>query len=117
MINQDGRDIQKEFQNNEAICGKLIDLFQMISNKCRFRIICTLTKGEFCVNDIAEIIGETKVSNISQHLKMLRLAGIIACRREEKRMVYRLEDQRVRSMIDYFRTQFLETSFKETNSL
>ena len=113
MLNSKGREIQKEFQGNEAICGSLIELFQMIANKCRFRIICTLAKGEFCVNDLAEIIGETKVSNISQHLKILRLAGIIACHREEKRMVYHLADERIRGMIDYFRNEFLEPTLKE----
>ena len=76
MLNQAGIEIQKEFQSNQALCGQLIELFQLISNKCRFRIICTLTQEDFCVNDIAEIIGETKVSNVSQQLKMLRLAGI-----------------------------------------
>jgi DNA-binding transcriptional ArsR family regulator len=108
MLNQLGKEIQKEFQSNEALCGDLIHIFQMISNKVRFRIICTLTRGEFCVNDIAEIIGETKVSNISQHLKMLRLCGIIESRREEKNMMYRLADDRIRGMIDYFRTVYLE---------
>lgn len=107
MLNQLGREIQKEFRNNEAVCGNLIHLFQLISNKCRFRIICTLTHGEFCVNDIAEIIGETKVSNISQHLKMLRLSGLIESRREEKKIIYRLSDERIRGMIDYFRATYL----------
>jgi peroxiredoxin family protein len=81
-LNEAGREIQKEFQSNEALCVGLIGIFQLIANKCRFRIVCTLTRGEFCVNDIAEIVGETKVSNISQHLKMLRLAGLIASRME-----------------------------------
>ncbi len=108
MLNQLGKNIQAEFQSNEALCGNLIHIFQMISNKVRFRIICTLAQGEFCVNDIAEIIGETKVSNISQHLKMLRLCGIIEARREEKNMIYSLSDDRIRGMIEYFRAVYLE---------
>jgi ArsR family transcriptional regulator, lead/cadmium/zinc/bismuth-responsive transcriptional repressor len=110
MLNSTGSEIKKEFQSNEALCGTLIDVFQLISNKCRFRIICTLTRGDFCVNDIAEIIGETKVSNISQQLKMLRLAGIVTARREEKRVVYSLADERIRGMVEFFRSQYLETN-------
>ncbi|QXD25203.1 metalloregulator ArsR/SmtB family transcription factor [Opitutia bacterium ISCC 51] len=113
MLNETGREIKKEFQSNEALCVGLIGIFQLIANKCRFRIVCTLTRGEFCVNDIAEIIGETKVSNISQHLKMLRLAGLISSRREEKRVVYRLADDRIRGMVEYFRGQYLENNSEE----
>ena len=110
MLNELGSQIQKEFRSNEAVCGHLIHLFQLIANKARFRIICTLTRGDFCVNEIAEIIGETKVSNISQHLKMLRLAGLIESHRDETRMIYSLSDERMAGMIDYFRTEFLDTT-------
>ncbi len=115
MLNQAGIEIQKEFQSNQALCVELIELFQLISNKCRFRIICTLTQGDFCVNDIAEIIGETKVSNVSQQLKMLRLAGIVSAHREEKWMVYRLDDDRVRSLVGFFKSQYLEHDSTEDN--
>ena len=108
MLNELGSKIQSEFRSNEAVCVHLIHLFLLIANKARFRIICTLTQGEFCVNDIADIIGETKVSNISQHLKMLRLAGLIESRREEKRMIYSLSDERMSGMIQYFRAEFLD---------
>lgn len=107
MLNDLGIEIQKEFRGNDAVCGRLIHIFQLIANKARFRIICTLTRGDFCVNDIAEIIGETKVSNISQHLKMLRLAGIIESRREEKHVIYSLSDERMIQLIQYFRAEFL----------
>ncbi|MCB1120356.1 MAG: helix-turn-helix domain-containing protein [Verrucomicrobiae bacterium] len=113
MLNPEGIEIQREFRSNEALCEGLIDVFQLIANKCRFRIICTLTRGEFCVNEIAEIIGETKLSNVSQHLKMLRLAGIVASHREEKRMVYRLADERIRGMVDFFRSRYLEAKTTE----
>lgn len=115
MLNRVAIEIQREFRSNEAVCGRLIDTFQLIANKCRFRIICTLTRGDFCVNDIAEIIGETKVSNISQHLKILRLAGLISVQREEKRMVYSLADERIREMVDFFRSHFLEAKDTEDN--
>ena len=117
MLNNTGREIQKEFQGSDALCVSLIGILQLIANKCRFRIICTLTRGEFCVNDIAEIIGETKVSNISQHLKMLRLAGIIASRREGKRTVYRLTDERIHGMVEYIKSKYLENNSVEEKQL
>ena len=58
-------------------------------------------------SEIAEILGMDKLSNLSQQLKVLRLAGIIQCHREEKQMVYTLNDERVRDMIGYFKAKYL----------
>lgn len=114
MLNALGQEIQSEFKANNALCQQVIGLFQLISNKSRFRILCILSRGEFCVNDIAEIVGEGKLSNISQQLKILTLAGMVERRREEKRIIYRLVDDRVRDLIAYFREHYLMN--RETES-
>jgi DNA-binding transcriptional ArsR family regulator len=107
MLNEIGQKIQREFQANNAPCQRVIGLIQLISNKARFRIICVLSHGEFCVKEIAEILGEGKMSNISQQLKILTLAGVVDRRREEKKIIYRLVDHRMRDLIAYFREHFL----------
>jgi len=104
MLNSLGKELRHEFSKSEEMCGQVIDLFQLMSNKQRFRIVCILSRGEFCVTEIAEILGTEKVSNISQQLKVLRLAGVIRCRREEKNMVYSLVDQRLRKVLDYLKS-------------
>lgn len=96
-----------EFQRNDLLCNKVIGLFQLVSNKTRFRIICLLVRGEFCVNEIVEVVSEGKGSNISQQLRVLSLAGVVARRREKKRILYRLADERVRGLIGFLRDQFL----------
>jgi len=103
MLNEVGKELQSEFEASEEMCGQVIDLFQLMSNKQRFRIVCILSRGEFCVNEIAEILGADKVSNISQQLKVLRLAGVIRCRREEKFMVYSLVDNRLRMVLEHLK--------------
>ena len=107
MLNQLGKELQREFASNEEVCRHVIGLFQLIANKQRFRIVCILSRGEFCVKEMAEILGTEKLSNLSQHLKMLRLAGVIRCEREEKRMVYALADERVRDVIGFFKEKYL----------
>ena len=99
--------MRDEFKANNALCQKVIQLIQLISNKTRFRIVCILARSEFCVNEIAEIVDEGKLSNISQQLRILALAGIIEKRREEKKIIYRLVDDRVRDLIGYFREKYL----------
>lgn len=101
-------EIKREFEGNEAVCGKVLTLFHLASNKARFRIICMLARGEFCVNEIVEVVSEGKLSNISQQLKMLTLAGLIERRREGRQILYSLKDQRLREMIEFLRSRFLE---------
>jgi DNA-binding transcriptional ArsR family regulator len=100
-------EFKEAFRNNEAVCAKVIQLFQLFSNKGRFRIACLLSRGEFCVNDITEVVSEGKTSSISQHLKILTLSGVIERRRENQRILYRLKDQRVAGMIQFLQGQFL----------
>ena len=107
MLNEIGQELRREFAQNEEVCRHVIGLFQMVSHKTRFRIVCILSRSEFCVAEIAEILGTTKLSNLSQQLKILRLAGIIESRREEKRMIYSLADERVREVIGFFKEKYL----------
>lgn len=103
------RKIRDDFRKNDTVCSQVVGLFQLISNKGRFRIICLLTQGEFCVHEIMEAVGGGKLSNISQQLKTLALAGVVERRREDRRILYRLRDERVRNMIGFLRGQFLDS--------
>lgn len=103
-----GQTLKHHFENNEAICQRVIELFQLVSNKTRFTILCALSKGDFCVQEIAEIVGVNSLSNISQQLKTLRLAGIVESRRNRTNVIYNLANEQVRHMIDYLHQEFLE---------
>ncbi len=106
-MNTSMRKIRDYFKRNDAVCSRVVGLFQLISNKGRFRIICLLAHGEFCVHEIMEAVGGGKLSNISQQLKTLALAGVVERRREERKILYQLKDERVRKMIGFLREQFL----------
>jgi DNA-binding transcriptional ArsR family regulator len=101
------KELKEAFRKNEAVCARVISLFHLFSNKERFRIACLLARGEFCVNEITEVVSEGKTSSISQHLKMLTLSGVIERRRETQRILYRLKDKRVGTMIQFLQKQFL----------
>src|SRR5690348_13626709 len=100
-MNTIGQELKEAFRKNEVVCARVIQLFQLFSHKGRFRIACLLARGEFCVNEITEIVSEGKTSNISQQLKMLALSGIIERRRENQHILYRLRDPRVGKMIQF----------------
>ncbi len=103
-INQELKDA---FQKNEEPCGHVITLFQLLSNKTRFRIVCLLARGEFCVNEIVRAVCAGKLSNVSQQLKILALAGVVERRRQDRKILYSLKDRRVRNTVQFLRKQFL----------
>lgn len=107
MTNAQDKLIQEEMARNEPACEELIDVIQLIANKHRFRIICLLGRGDYCVGDIAEILKIDKVSNLSQQLKILKLAGVISSRRENKNVVYSLTNERVGRIISILREDFV----------
>lgn len=104
--------IKREFNRNQQVCEKVVGLFHLLSNKVRFRIVCTLLHGEACVQEIAEVVSGGQMSNISQQLRMLRLAGVVEKRRDGKQILYRIEDDRVRELIEFLRGRFLTSRKK-----
>lgn len=82
--------------------------FQLIANKARFRIVCLLRNGWFSVNEIVEIIQAGTLTNISQQLKTLALAGILERKREGRQVFYRLQDESTHKMINFLEKQYLE---------
>jgi ArsR family transcriptional regulator len=82
-----------------------MEILSLISNKTRFQILCALHEDDFCVNELVEIVGG-KISNVSQQLKSLSLAGIVTRRRENQRIIYSLSDGTVRRLLSYLQQQF-----------
>ena len=60
----------------------------------RLCVLESLALGELSVTDLSERVG-CQVPNMSQHLAVLRSAGLVTTRREGSTVFYRLADQRV----------------------
>jgi DNA-binding transcriptional ArsR family regulator len=54
----------------------------------------SLAVGELSVGDLSNRVG-CQVPNMSQHLAVLRSAGLVTTRREGSTVFYRLADERV----------------------
>jgi DNA-binding transcriptional ArsR family regulator len=108
----DVKKIKARFENNELVCEKIIDLFALLSNKIRFRIVCLLMEGDFCVSEIVDIIQIGKISNISQQLKLLTMSGIVEKRRDKKNIYYHLVHEELQHIMNFLHENYLNT---ETN--
>jgi DNA-binding transcriptional ArsR family regulator len=107
MLNKKAEEIKKRFEGNEAVCQHVIDVFTLISNKTRFRILCLLKEGDFCVKDIVEVVQMGKISNISQQLRLLTMSGILEKRRDKKHIIYHFKDEKIKKMIVFLEKNYL----------
>lgn len=82
---------------------RLAQLFRLLGDAKRTRILYALLEaGELCVCDIAATV-DVMESTVSQALRLLRTAGIVANRRAGRVVYYRLADAHVRSLLDLSR--------------
>jgi ArsR family transcriptional regulator len=65
-----------------------------LSDAKRLCVVERLADGERSVSDLSRDVG-CQVPNMSQHLAVLRAAGIVASRREGSTVFYRLADPQV----------------------
>jgi len=85
---------------NREKTDKIVDFLRAIANPVRVEIIKQLLKGEKCVTDIKKISDSTQ-PNISQHLTILRLNGIVECEREGHFKCYKLKNpEEVKKILD-----------------
>ena len=76
---------------NDLNYRKVADFFKAFSHSTRVAIIAELLDSKKCVTDIKELV-KVKQPNISQHLSLLKLNGIVEWGQEGKRKCYFLRN-------------------------
>jgi ArsR family transcriptional regulator, arsenate/arsenite/antimonite-responsive transcriptional repressor len=69
----------------------IITIFKALADETRVRVLKLLGSKELCVCEIAAALG-LEQPRLSFHLRILKEAGIIVDRRQERWMLYRLND-------------------------
>jgi len=75
----------------EASAGKAAGLLRTLGNEKRLMILCQLGEGELPAGALQEPLGLSQ-SALSQHLAVLREAGVVETRREAQTIYYRIAD-------------------------
>jgi ArsR family transcriptional regulator len=75
------------------------ELFKVMSHPSRLAILTILRDGEQCVCHL-EVMLHLRQANISQHLMVLREAGLVADRREGWNIYYRVIQPQIFSVMD-----------------
>lgn len=70
---------------------RLSDLFKLMGDRSRLHVLWCICQGECSVGEICTATGLSQ-ANVSKHLQMLRMGGIVACRKEGNSRIYFLAD-------------------------
>ena len=81
-----------------AIIGKVAEIFKILGDPTRVRILSALGMRELCVCDISALLGMNQ-SAVSHQLRLLRGAGLVRFRKEGKVVWYSLADSHVMELI------------------
>jgi len=76
----------------------LSDIFKVLGDPTRLRIVSALATRELCVCDIANLLG-TSVSAVSHQLRVLRISKLVKHRKEGKMVYYSLDDDCVQTLL------------------
>jgi DNA-binding transcriptional ArsR family regulator len=93
MPHDHGQQIEKVLQKmpTQESCVEVSDIFKLVSDGSRLRILWLLGHCEECVCNIAAAMEMTDPA-VSHHLRVLRKGGLIVSRREGKEVYYKLAD-------------------------
>ena len=105
MSNQISKPINKDAIENgekslpqEKLLAVITNVFQALSDHTRVKIIYALVKQEFCVRDLAIVIGISE-SGISHQLGFLRELQLVKTRREGNVIYYSIAYAHLTAML------------------
>lgn len=99
IIHQDRVDDVLHSMPSDKTFLNLAELYKLIGDTTRCRILFTLDKNEMCVCDIANVLNMTK-SAVSHQLAVLRNSRIVKCRRSGKEVYYTLDDDHINKLFE-----------------
>jgi ArsR family transcriptional regulator len=94
---------------------KQAEIVKAISHPLRIAIVDFLKDGEQCVCDIAEYVGSER-SNVSRHLSVMVNAGVLQCRKEGLKVIYKLKTPCILDFLSCV-TACLKEQLKESEKL
>lgn len=79
--------------------AELADVFGLLADAGRLRVLVALLGGEMCVCDLAAVARASE-SAVSHHLRLLRAHRVVQVRRSGRMAYYKLADAHVRLLLD-----------------
>jgi DNA-binding transcriptional ArsR family regulator len=75
----------------DAVIDTAVELLKALASVARLTLVLELTRGDRCVHELVDATGMTQPL-VSQHLRVLRGAGIVSAHRRGREIAYSLSD-------------------------
>ncbi|ABB13734.1 ArsR/SmtB family transcription factor [Carboxydothermus hydrogenoformans] len=100
----------------DFLLAELAEIFKALAHPTRLKVIYYLKDRERCVCEFIEEFS-LEQSNISQHLAVLKRAGIVSSRRVGLNVHYRLTNPKFVELVDLLKDIVIEETKKESENL
>lgn len=88
----------KKVMLEESMLEETCNIFKMLAEPSRLKIVMALLEGEMCVYHIVNAV-EGKQSAVSHQLRILKDGGVIRARRNGQNVVYSIADEHIAQMV------------------
>lgn len=75
------------------------DVFKALADPTRLKILECIRKGEKCICEIIPYTGKSQ-PNVSQHLKVLKNAGLVDERKDGTRIIIQVSKNEIYTIVD-----------------
>jgi len=76
-----------------------VDVFKALADPTRLKILECVRAGEKCICEIIPYTGKSQ-PNVSQHLKVLKNAGIVDERKDGTRIMIKISNEEIYNIVD-----------------
>ena len=90
-----------KMKNQAQQYREISQIFKALAHPSRLKLMENLMKRECCVGEIQKCLALSQ-PNVSQHLSVLKEAGLIVGRRERNKICYRISDDRIIKILKAF---------------
>lgn len=91
---------------NQQQIGLAAQVLKAVANEKRLQILYVIADREMSVGDIENVV-KLSQSALSQHLAVLRAAGIVSTRRSAQTIFYTLKDKSVKRLLELLQKLFV----------
>ncbi|MFH0885248.1 MAG: metalloregulator ArsR/SmtB family transcription factor [Candidatus Micrarchaeota archaeon] len=74
-------------------------LFKALSDSTRLKLVEILLDGEKCACELPAMVGKAQPT-VSLQLKKLHEAGVVSCRKDGVKSIYRVSDPKIKRLLE-----------------
>lgn len=86
---------------------QIADIFKILGDPTRLKIILALIENELCVCDLSAVTGAS-VSAVSHQLRLLRSGRLVKYRKDGKMVYYSIDDDHIKILVDQLKEHINE---------